>query len=106
LGLEPNSFGAQRSTTATVLTVSLLVPLIETAIGQWLPYEIVRKFNASIGVRILVLWVTFLAIHLRNSPTSIFVDGYIGGLLLSLTFNVWAQRSRLAAYSMTFVCHG
>jgi hypothetical protein len=92
---------------ALLLTV-ILVPLIETVIGQWLPIWLVRFLSGRWVVLLIVSAVCFGLLHVfgpvRGMPLK-FVIGFTTGLVFSFSFLCWERVSKWRAYAVTATVH-
>lgn len=85
--------------------ILLLLPLLETLIGQWLPLALAGLVTRSRAARMIFSAACFAALHLTNSPANALVVLLVPGPVFAWTFLRYREQSRTRAYWATTLTH-
>jgi hypothetical protein len=83
----------------------LLMPIIETILCQFLPWEITRRFTKSFWPPFMVSWVLFAGLHFTNSFASGMSAGLVGGFYFILAYSFFRPKSVWHAIGATYILH-
>jgi hypothetical protein len=89
----------------TLVVVVLVTPLLETAVGQWLPIGLGRLATQRWSLLITGSCLVFGALHALAGIVG-FLTGLATGLVLAFSFLRWEEVSRWRAYWVTSSIHG
>jgi hypothetical protein len=91
-------------TVSLLVTACLVAPVVETAIGQWLPLWIASLFTRRLAWRVAFSAVAFTAMHLTaGAPTTVAVVP--AAVILAWGFAARRETSRWEAYWTTSAIH-
>jgi hypothetical protein len=89
----------------TLVAVCLVTPLVETAIGQWLPIRAGRFFTQRRSMLLVVSCLLFGTLHLLAGLLG-FLTGVATGVVFAASYLRWEPVSRWRAYWVTCAIHG
>jgi membrane protease YdiL (CAAX protease family) len=89
----------------TLAVVAVVTPLVETAIGQWLPIRLGRLVTQRWPILIAVSCLVFGGLHALAGLLGV-LTGMATGLVLAWSFLRWEDVSRWRAYWVTSSIHG
>ena len=102
--LNPRAMLEGDRLTVTLPVVIVLVPLLETALSQWLPIRLAGLLTKR---PIILIWVStgvFAAQHLHAGIEGLAV-GLCAGFVLAFSFLHWRRKSTGRAYWVTSAIH-
>lgn len=89
---------------ARVVSAFAIAPGLETVLFQLAPYLLAAKFQLRPTLRFLLMSVPFALVHYANGILAI-MDALVGGIILALTFLVWAREGIRCSIWMTVAVH-
>ena len=90
--------------TMTLVVSVVLVPFVETFLGQWLPIGLAGRLTQRPVALIAVSVAVFTYLHASAGLAGLTV-GVVIGSFLAFSFLHWKQVSLWRAYSVTFAIH-
>ena len=106
-GVDVSSLGgiqdSKHNQNIIILVSILVVPLIETLIGQMLPIHIVARFTSSKTSMVIASMIVFSALHVLNSPLYIVIT-IPAAYLLAITYLLYMDK-KFKAVLITSACH-
>jgi hypothetical protein len=86
-----------------VVGAFLIFPVIETALGQWLPVRLVSYLGFGKTAQVVVSAFAFCLLHLWNWTGA--VTAFLPGLVLAYAYITWEHRARTQAFWVTVLAH-
>jgi membrane protease YdiL (CAAX protease family) len=103
-GISNTEQFAQHGISSLFIIGVILVPAIETLIGQWLPIQVVSLFSHHPATLISVSALFFASLHLSWDLATFFAV-LPGGVLLAWSFVLKRKKSFWHAYWITTAIH-
>lgn len=96
--------------TGNIWLISLMAvgwaPLFETAVGQWLPIELLRRLGAPPWARLLASAGIFSAGHVLNGGGALQgVLAFLFGALLAALYLRFRDKGQGSAFAAAWACH-
>lgn len=83
----------------------ILAPLLETLLLQQIPIVLTRRFGMSTSVQLLMGTVPFAASHLGSGASTAVAAGVMGGVVYSVAYLTFIDRSKVQAFFITAAVH-